>query len=264
MFAPRCLATSIVVITTRHGIVIGADGKFVTKGNPAIPANTKISLLPNKIVIADAGLENLNVPGGSSYSFDSLVEYLRSNASSRTSVTDMVAMTERRLSQVFESFDDTVLKSGVLKAENLPPPGNAVLELYIAGYEHGHPLAYLIELDIDWLALHLKAPVESIVCPNPARTSLCLYWTGGAQHGIVDLVMGVQTKGVQRAVDTIPVEIEALNKDQDLPLSQTVLLGHGLLDIEVEASPETIGYPLTIFAITPSGTRKHTYADSLK
>jgi hypothetical protein len=259
-------ATSIVVITTRHGIVIGADGK-ITLTNPgserrprSAGTRTKIVLVKNRIAVAQCGVESIGNGAVTPYSFDSLVEYLQSNTSPRVDVTELVVVIKRKLSQMFEGFD-VMLKAGRLRRTDLPSPEDTLLQLYVAGYEHGQPLAYTVRLDIDWAALQLKEPVKSTIYPNPVRKNICITWTGGSEHGIIELASGVVTDGTRNAVKTMPIGLKALREGQDIPLGQTLALARGLLDLEVSSNPDTVGYPLTIFTIRQSGSKKHTYSD---
>lgn len=266
--APRSSATSIVAITTRHGILIGADGMVLLNssgGRRATGTGTKIILLNNKTIIAECGDDTLIVgpPRVTLYSFGNFIQSLNSKVSSRTSLTETLGMLTRALSQTSGTING-YLASGFIKRENLVQPGDVLLRFYVAGYESSHPRVYTVELAVDWFALHLDTPSVSLACPDPLRKNICFYFTGGTQHGIIELGKGIRTDATIRAMRVMPSEVQALREDRDIPLGQALKLAHGLLDIEVLSNPDTVGYPLTIFTITPSGAKKHGYAASLR
>lgn len=260
-------ATSIVLITTKQGIVIGADGKVVnTHPNSQFslsPASTKmkIVIVGGRVAVAQCGVESIGNSTTTPYSFDSVVEYLQSNISPQTGVIDTVELVKRRLSQVFDGFD-VVLKSGALKRDALPPPGDTFLLFYIAGYENGRPMVYSVRLDIDWTTLHMKAPIESVVAPVPGRKNISLTWTGGPEHGIIELTRGIHTDKTEIAASKIHAEIAALHNDIDIPLCRSLAMARVLLDLEVSSNPDSVGYPLTIFTISQGGIDKYSYANA--
>jgi len=78
-------ASSVVLIITRHGIVIGADGKtFFTDSSgkltpPLRKTVKKIALIGNSVVITQTGLDGINTQQGFIYTFDSVVDYLQAS-----------------------------------------------------------------------------------------------------------------------------------------------------------------------------------------
>jgi hypothetical protein len=260
-------ATSIVILTTKHGIVIGADGKIVIKhsnGNlypPSSTIGTKVVLFGNRIVVAESGTEYIKNGTITRYSFASFVDSLQSDISPDTTVTDLVAIIKIRLSKVFNGFD-VMLKNGKLTKGDLAPLGDALLRFYVVGYEKGHPLGYTVQLPIDWTALHLKTPIEQVIYPNPIKKNLTITWTGGDKHGIIDLKNGVETIQTRIAAKQVPVELKALGEDLDVSFDRTLVLARVLLNLEVDSNPCCVGYPLTIFTISPDKVRKHTYENA--
>ena len=157
---------------------------------------------------------------------------------------------------------DAILRSGILKREYRHHPGIFFLRFYVAGYENGHPAVFLVDLKIDWDALHLEESVRHVVYPVPGRKNLTLIWTGGPEHGIVDLLKNVDTPIVSKAVRELPLECRALIVDHDLTASEMLHLERSLLDIEVQSNPDTVGYPLTVVSIQPMGAEQHQYTSA--
>src|SRR2546430_15109566 len=58
-FSIHALATSVVIVATINGIVIGADTKGVPRGGPAPNAIIKVRLLRKKFIVACLGTEFL-------------------------------------------------------------------------------------------------------------------------------------------------------------------------------------------------------------
>jgi hypothetical protein len=268
LFPHETEATTVVMIITHQNIVIGADGKTISADTVSefhpgtLGTAKKIALIENRIAIAQAGSESLRVGEVTIYSFSSLVQYLQSNSSSKTTVAEIVVEIKQRIPQMFCGFD-ILLKTGLVKREAIPPPGNILLQFYVAGFEQGHPVAYLVQSDIDWSALHLNDPAESTLYPNsnPERKHSNIFWIGGKEHGIVDLKTGTRTDQTRTLINKMPTEVKTLLEDEDITLGQMLLLERGLLDLEVTSNPDTIGYPLAIFTITESKAEEYAYKD---
>ena len=115
LVATNARATSIVILATKHGIVIGADGKIVHKDDNLRPApstiGTKIVPVGNRMVVAGSGITEITRGTVTGYSFASFADFLQTNVSSNTTVTDLVAIIKARLSLTFDGFD-VMLKSG--------------------------------------------------------------------------------------------------------------------------------------------------------
>jgi len=152
--------------------------------------------------------------------------------------------------------------SGKFKKEDWTALGNTLLRFYVVGYEKGQPLGYTIHLDIDWAELHLKQPAAEVIFPIPLKKNLTIQWTGGQEHGILDLRNGVDTPQTRIVAKQVPVELKALGEDLDVSFDRTLVLARVLLNLEVDSNPCCIGYPLTIFTISSDKVRKHTYANA--
>ena len=264
ILCPQSSATTLVIIGTRHGVVIGADGKTVqleTHGQfqpESSAVRTKIVLIGNRIAIADVGIDSIGNGTATFYSFSSLVKYLQSKTSPQITIKEVVALIEREIPLMFHGFDDAMLKSGLLRRDSLPPGGDTLLQLYIASYVRGNPQVYRVNLDIDWNALHLTDPIETTVYPTPRRQNLSLDYIGGPR-GISALGTQINTDQIRIAWQNMPIELNALFQDSDINLDQMLTLTRGLLDLEVQSDPITYGYPLTIYALGESGPKKYTY-----
>jgi hypothetical protein len=110
--------------------------------------------------------------------------------------------------------------------------------------------------------LHLKEPVEHVIYPNPIKKNLTITWTGGDKHGIIDLATGVDTIQTRIVAKQLPAELKALDEDLDVSFDRTLVLARVLLNLEVDSNPCCVGYPLTIFTISPEKVRKHTYENA--
>jgi hypothetical protein len=267
LMAVQAHATSIVVLVTEHDIVIGADGKLILTNPrnklqpPSVSSGTKLVLIGGRIAVAQCGIERIGNGEVTAYSFTSLMEYLQSNSSPTMTVTELVEMMKQRLSHVFVGFD-SLLKSGVLKREDLPPPGDVFLKFYVAGYENGHPSVFVVNLAIDWNALHLEDPAEHALYPVSGRKNLALIWTGGSEHGIIDLLKNPKAPIISKAIHEMPLEYRAVIVDHDLTGSQLLHLERSLLDVEVQSNPDTVGYPLTVVAMQPTGVEQFQYSSA--
>lgn len=256
-------ATSIVVLVTRHGITIGADGKIVKPATRRSPRTTTsgltLFLVHNRIAIAGCGVESVGEGDIVPWDFPKFVDQLRADVSPNIKVSQFIETARQSFSNKFDGFD-ILLRNGALKEGSLQElQGGGFFRFYVAGYEDGKPLVSTIELDIDWQNLEHSIPAARSVYPDVGRKNLSLIWTGGNEHGIIEL--GIQhLAAAEQLRSKMPAEIAALVRDQDLNLIQTLRFDRALLDFEVERNRNMVGYPLTIITIPGRGSpRSYTY-----
>jgi hypothetical protein len=266
-FPRESYCTSIVVLITHHGIVIGGDGKvsieyFRSRSLPRRSfAGEKIAVLQNRIVLANAGIESLFGEKATPYSFHAMVEEVTPSLSDGMTVREFVEVLRKAILQKFVGFD-VALKNAIIKREDLPPPGDMLFKYFVVGYDGKVPQAFQIDLAIDWRSLHLKEPTVIPFYPDPSRKNIMIRWVGGEKHGIIEL-RNPQSEVTKKAYTQIPIEIKALLGDQNLTLQQTLVLACGLLNIEAYRNRNVVGYPFTIISIPINGKlEKRTYQHS--
>lgn len=151
-------ATSIILLITKHDIVIGTDGKWVgldpQRGHLDVSGTIKkAAIIENRIVVAQSGMERMPGDNGSEYSFEDFVIELQANAPSNATVMQIVDLIKLRLARPLPHFE-RLLAMGMIKPEFLSPPEhNILMTIIVAGFENRSPVVYAVQRGVDWRGL---------------------------------------------------------------------------------------------------------------
>jgi len=263
-------ATTVVTIVSSHGIVVCADGKSTFVENyggprPRIPkaiTSKKVFVIQNRFVVAHGGWSSIEVrpnkgeaPIKIPYSLDHMISDLQREASPIFTAASISNLIRNKLESQFAGFD-WLPKSGSLRREMLPPPGDVITMFTIAAYDGGSPHVYEVAVDMDWAALIHRVPPPRTLYPGQ-RKNLSLFIMG---HNDAIMELPNQQLVASRRFSTdFPLEYDALANDRDLDISHMVILGRALVALEIVRSPNDVGYPLTVAMITNSGVTTQTY-----
>lgn len=257
----NCRGTAIVILVTRHGILVGADGKMtVTETglnqktvNSAI--HRKVSILNNRIVVAHAGIvamkpiksKGMTAPKRY-FSVPNVIRELRNRTSALEGPT-AVSQTLTKILTADLSGLDPMLISGIINPSDIPAPHEVLTQFYVAGYEGETARVFNVLVEIDWRSMTHK--VTNVPLHPSQRRNLSLYSIGGTDKGIIELLRP-ESATAKEAIVTMPVEMSALHYDTDLNVAQMVNLARGLLAIEIKKNPDSVDYPLEILTIIPN------------
>src|SRR5207302_5399697 len=199
-FVSTCKATSVVILVSRHGIVLGADGKatFTATGQKqrisGATTHQKIFFLNRSIAIAHAGFEAMSISAVGGKHLQTAREYF--------SVGQFIQDVQKRTSPVFTTSKvadilkdvltnkfsdlDLMLKSGSIKRGDIPAPHDVLTQFYVAGYEGQSARVYNVLVEIDWRTLTHNIAVVTLY-PGQRR-NLSFNWIGGRERGIIELL----------------------------------------------------------------------------
>jgi hypothetical protein len=256
-------ATSIIVLITRHDIVIGADGKTVQidprRGVQGHGTLQKVAGIQNRIVIAQSGEERMPGAIGYEYSFEGLAKAIKQAINSGTTIDQVADLVKLGLSRPLPYFQDLLTK-GLINPQLIAGPRqeNILMTVTVAGFENHRPVVYIVQRGVDWKQLRVMAPSSRRVYPDESRGRKVTL-QGTTNKGVSDLFKGAPTTAIREEVQRLPLEYKAMSKDEDLSREQLILLNRSLLDLDVKGSPEDVGYPLTVMAVNPKGITARYY-----
>jgi hypothetical protein len=256
-------ATCVVLLISPTYIVLGADGKGTInhledqKYKRKTTIIEKAYFIQNKIAVAQCGVEGLTDKQGSFYyTLPSFLEDIQSSAAVDITVSQFVGLIERKLPGMFGPFKRS-LALGRVDRRELPQPSATLFRMVIAGFEKGHPEAFLIDLPIDWKGLQVQAPIARKVYPNDTK-NITAFVCGG-DRGVVDLWAGITNPALAEQEQVNPVEYRALLKDMNLSTDAMLTLDRSMLDVDVKSYPNLVGYPLKTLTLNSSAGRIHRF-----
>jgi hypothetical protein len=263
LFCIQAHATCIVLLASPDLIVLGADGKGVVGNSlyrlqePLTMTIEKVLLVQNRIAVAQCGVEGLkNDTDGMYYSFPSFIKELEEGEPDGITVTGFVNLVKDKLPGMFGPFKHS-LAMGRVHRENLPDSSETLFRMVVAGFEAGHPIAYLVTLPIDWNRLQVDPPVATKQYPDTTK-HISAHVCGG-DHGISDLWQGIRNPLIDEQAQKHPAEYHALTEDKVMSPEEMLTLDKSMIDVDVKESPAGVGYPLTIFTISAKSTKRYDY-----
>ena len=131
--AHQLAATTVVLVVTPSGMVVGADGKT----NPTGTA-TKIFLLKNRLAVADLYAETAKTPDGTAtlYDFPFWIKQIDSCTSPEVSVSEVTKIIRDKIRSAFAFAIDAIRRGEMTKEQALTQGIDAYLDQFIiAGYE---------------------------------------------------------------------------------------------------------------------------------
>jgi hypothetical protein len=255
-------ATCVVLLISPSYIVLGADGKgtinsYLKAQKTKTTTIEKTYFIQDRIAVAQCGTEGLaDKQGHFYYTFPSFLQDIQKSAPADITVSQLVKLIEGKLPQMFVPFKRSLVQGRVNKKE-LPQPSDTLFRIMIAGFENGHPEAFLIDLPIDWKGLQVEAPTARRIYPNETKNITAFVF--GGDHGVADLWGGSTNPALAEQEQKHPAEYRALLKDMSISTAAMLTLDHSMLDVDVKYDPEFVGYPLKILTINSYAGRIHRF-----
>lgn len=158
-----------------------------------------------------------------------------------------------KLDAEFREFDTMVPRSGRLHPEDLSDSQHKVIMRFdVAGWDNDGPHEYVVRIEMDWNSLSHYFPLIDGMYPSSKRVMVYnVYGQAGVMKDVMDSPESLSRK---RLLKALPQETNALLFDHQLDLAQMGRLVHELLVMQIERTPEYVGYPVTIIKI-PAGGR---------
>lgn len=249
-FSSRSNATTVVFAVTSTGMVIGADGKTVPSGTAV-----KITLLKNRLAVADLYAENSKSADGATtlYDFPVWIRQIDHNTSPKVSVNEMTDIIKDQMTGTFAFAIDAIKRGAMTKEKAIVMGVDAYLVQYIiVGYENGIPTVYSLTLMPDWDTKSVNGPFKVLLNPEEGQnTNSRMFWRG--QGVALKQIATADTKEQKELAARIPFEFQALRNGKDLTLNQASNVARALLGIEAKANPKFVGFPITVMTIPKIG-----------
>jgi hypothetical protein len=248
----QSFATSVVIVSTSNGIVIGADTKGVGAGGP----NTivKVTLLKKKLMVACLGNERVQRSDGLLvYDFPTWISEIDKRMSAKISVRKLADEIKKQVPIAFAAFAASI-KTGNVTKEKYPSitAEGYFIEYVVVGFEKGKPTGYRIFVKINWDSKSFEAPQQVPLEMNsgPRRN---LWVDAEGFKGAIDKVSSANSEQYKKLALRVPREAPAVRVGDYLSLDESSNVVRALLGMEAEGEPKTVGFPITVVSVPVDG-----------
>jgi hypothetical protein len=254
IYAPLVHGTTVVVIVTASGIVIGSDGQM-TEGlgehRPLRGQLVKTILVQDHIAITGTGLENASNGQITAYDFRTWMERVQETLPPNISVESFVAVVERESAQVFIGFD-VMLTRGVYRQKDPLENCEGLIQYVIVGYDNRIPRVFVVQYYIDWTRKTLIGPKRHVIHPQEGGAVDFAYGGFGVTQALAGLT-NPKSFAYKHAMAHCPAEFKVLLARGNLSLAQSDRLVRTLVDVEKQTNPEAVGGHTAVVTIPPYG-----------
>jgi hypothetical protein len=219
-------ATTIVAIWTPGAVIIGTDGKAIRGGDLARPEAICKVHIRNNVAIAFTDFI------GSPYSGFFALDYASTAVDGDGPFDKKVAEFERLVSEPLSKAVN-VIRTTNPQGYSRDFLGKSLLQAVFAGFDGDTPRMKYLRFDIDESQTPVRAAVTQRV-EFPSRGEVSPVWPLGRNAAILDYLK--RNAGFYESA-----------------LSNPRAEVHKLIELQINAEPDWVGYPITIVRITKGG-----------
>ncbi len=173
LWIPSCFATTVILVVTRSGMLIGADGKTKAVCTDAAARcidddtapNIKVVLVQKRFAVAAIGLQRADITAANGtpllvYDFKTWMQQIEDRLLVDVTLSELTRTIKAEYTQLLVGLEKAIRNRTITRVDpNLTP-------LYVVvGYESGIPSAYGIRAEIDWEHQLIRYPMVSHIFP---------------------------------------------------------------------------------------------------
>jgi hypothetical protein len=253
-FSVHAFATSVVIVATVNGIVVGADTKGVPSGESAPNALIKVRLLRKKFIVACLGTEFLKRSDGIVfYDFPIWISKVDKSLSTKISVRDLADKIKQQVTVTFAPFAVGV-KAGEITKEKFPTAFSSdyLVQYIAAGFDKGKPIAYKVSVKINWKSKSIEAPEQVPLGMNKGLFGNLWIDPEGINDAVTEIGSS-NSEQYKKFASRVPREALAVKARDYLSLDGASNVVRAYLGMETEAHPRLVGFPITVVTVPADG-----------
>jgi hypothetical protein len=254
-----CSGTTILVIITPTGIVIGADSKMIAEDfggySAPLPApGAKVFPIHKRIAVATVGIGKMVLTTMDdrplvSYDPDVWFSEIEKETPKDVTVGGLTEIVKNKSRRTFSSLGTLVNNGAYNQSHNLN-----TFEYLIAGYENGVPSVQRIYFEFDWAHKKLIGPTYNVILPQPDARVDFGFHPAGETSAIEDIInRKLDSPSYREIMAAVPAELNMLLARKDLTTKQSTALLHAMLRAQAKCTPQYVGPPYVISLITKNG-----------
>jgi hypothetical protein len=249
-----CMATTVILVITPAGIVVGADGKVnavcTDRNDDCIDDNAripKVFLVQGRFAIASMGLLRADVLDTHDkplflYDFPQWVQYIQRQLPPKGQLSDLAKMVRDKYKPALFGLE-RALGDGIIAEHS----ADATPSYIVIGYQSGAAYAYSIQASIDWDHRSVRTPVMTRVFPGTidrVDSGLRIMGRKSALGGFCDPVSSAHKQISERFHN-----LSRFCAGHHLSLSEAKSLILALLTLQAEHDPERVSPPFRLLTI---------------
>lgn len=256
--APACFATTVILVVTPSGILIGVDGRIKTvctdTSAPCIDdgaPTSKVSLIQKRFAVAVVGLLRADIMAADGkplfvYDFQTWLEQIEDRLLLDVTVSEFSRIVQSEYKKPLVGLERAMQDRIITQDDpNLTP------RYVVVGYESGIPNAYSIKADIDWKYHLIRYPVVTHLFPVQGERldhGLSIMGRKSALNGFCDRASPVNRRISQRFH-----KLARFCSGQDLSLTEARSLIVELLMVQAEHDRDRVSPPFKVITIEKPG-----------
>jgi hypothetical protein len=260
-----CSATSVVVLITPAGIVIGADSisighKIGKHSGPDTGAASvrKIFVIRDRVAVGTVGLggQTLAFKGKEFFSYDAarFLGEVNNQAPEGVTVGSVVEIIEDRFSPILQVLQ-LAIKNGVITQNS----GFSPFVFVVAGYDGQTATVREIWFNVDWNKKELSGPIVKNVLPHQGARADFGLDINGVKTAIEDALSVPSSAAHKMVASEVPAELGILTAHKDLTIKQAITLLHALLRAQHKYTPDEVAAPYRVVSLLKNGGVKRVY-----
>jgi hypothetical protein len=240
-------------MVTGHGIVVGVDGKGIPMDRKTLAdlrptMFKKVMLLRNRFILCTVGYGAIIGDPRIQYNFNTWARTtIEDKLNEHSTVEQLAALVAEEAYRVFAPMNGHL-------PDYVKPDRVVVAEYIVAGYDASVPKLYTVKLTSNHTLNKIVPPKPTLVYPSPGHEHDD--WVVG-QSGEWHVWAHVEPESdnAKKFAGIIPSEFKVLQESDkpQLTMGQAINVAHVTIDLEIEASPSDVGYPITIVAVPKYG-----------
>jgi hypothetical protein len=259
-------ATTIVLIATPYGMVVGTDSKVFTtnvlgSGSSRVDEGStkKFVIVQDRIIVASLGHSDIQ-RGSAHYNFLAWMEKLQTNLPDGVSVDDLTSTVQTESTKVFAEIT-AVLQRGIIKRHEPTETCGDFVRYVIAGYQGGVPRIKMVQYYVNWDEERLVGPQVILLDPNEQTIGNFRIHYLGIREALTNL-LNRDSYAYKQTMVSSPKAFGDLLAHRDVPLNETIALARAFIKVEEKISPDDVGGRIRVVKVLPNG-RAYEVVDNL-
>jgi hypothetical protein len=254
----RAYSTTIIIVPTSDGLIVGSDAQIVLTSaslKPLAARNTDTKIFPvgKHVLVASVG-----IAAGPGYDFRTWIKGIADKLPDDITATELTLILEKESAAKFRNFDTEALASGRMVRQ----PGEMCrpfVDYLVVGYESGFPIVTDLQFYVNWDTNHLIGPKVIPVYTSKSVLQNTDFYGAGATDAIADFLNWNSYAYKQVALHA-PKTLAEMRANRKLNKCEAVALIRTLLGVEHEVSPVKVGGIGKFFQVDTSGLAREIVA----
>jgi hypothetical protein len=250
-------ATTIVLIVTPYGMVIGSDSKMFTtnvlgsdSSRVGEGSTKKFVIVQDRIIVASLGHSDIQ-RGSAHYNFLTWMEKLQTNLPDGISVDDLTSTIQAESAKVFAEIT-TALQRGIIKRHEPTETCGDFVRYVIAGYQGGAPRIQIVQYYVNWDEERLIGPQVILLDPDKQTVGNFRIHYLGIREALTN-VLNRDSYAYKQTMINSPKAFRDLLAHRNVPLNETIALARAFIAVEEKISPDDVGGRIRLVKVLPNG-----------